>query len=306
MLRIEVDIFSGRPNPVWIVTDEQAVKPILDRISEDRALIAKPGTGFTGLGLREIIIEALSDDISKRRIASRFALASVAAENFKASTQLAMKLVEAMPIRSQIMLRENEVTPLDGKIRDYLLERLAEHLKKPPKFWPPRPRPTSNPLIDTTPDAKCRKCEYEISQFNPAFWNNPSTQPYNNCYNYGRNWKTNTFAQPGRAHGAQASTMSCAAVTAAAMADGLVKRCDPCLPHSEFPRRMVALVVAPGYDYHWMRHQRGGFWGHKPGGTAARNTDNSNVVITNPETCDRGPYTDFCGYFYAGKSVVIN
>lgn len=306
MLRIEVDIFSGRPNPVWIVPDEQAVKELLGRISEAPGLIAKPGAGFTGLGLREVLVESFSDDSSQRRIPSRFALASLAAENFKASAELAMKLVEAMPVRSPFTLREHGETPLDGKIREYLLERLSEYLKRPPKLPPPRPRPTSNPLIDTTPDAKCRRCEYEISQFNPAFWNNPATQPYNNCYNYGRNWKTNTFAQPGRAHGAGTSTMSCAAVTAAAMADGLVKRCDPCLPQSEFPRRLVALVIAPGWDYHWYRHQRGGFWGHKPGGTAARNTDNSNVVITNPETCNRGPYSDFCGYFYAGKSVVIN
>jgi hypothetical protein len=94
-------------------------------------------------------------------------------------------------------------------------------------------------------------------------------------------------------------------VTAAAMADGLVKRCN-CLPISEWPRRLLALVVDPGYDYHWYRHQRGGFWGHKPGRTAARNYDNSNVIITNPETCNRGGYTDFCGYFYAGRSVVIS
>ena len=89
------------------------------------------------------------------------------------------------------------------------------------------------------------------------------------------------------------------------MADGLVKRCQ-CLPPSEYPRRLMALVIAPGWDYHWYRHQRGGFWGHKPGGTAARNVDNGNVLIVNPETCNRGPYTEFCGYFYAGRSVVIN
>ena len=127
----------------------------------------------------------------------------------------------------------------------------------------------------------------------------------NNCYNYARNWRTDTFAQPGRAHGAQTSTMGCARVTTAAMADGLRRRCT-CLPGSEFPRRLMALVIDPGWDYHWYRHQRGGFWGHKPGRTPARNVDNSNVVITNPETCNRGGYTDLCGYFYAGRSVVIN
>ena len=99
--------------------------------------------------------------------------------------------------------------------------------------------------------------------------------------------------------------MACNTVTTAAMADGLVKRCK-CLHSSGTRAGFMALVIDPGVDYHWYRHQRGGFWGHKPGQTAARNTDNSSVVIANPETCDRGGYTDFCGYFYAGVSVVIN
>jgi len=67
----------------------------------------------------------------------------------------------------------------------------------------------------------------------------------------------------------------------------------------------MALVIWPGVDYHWYRHQMGGFWGHKPGSTAARNIDNSGVVVVNPETCNRGGYTNFCSYFYAGKSVKI-
>ena len=37
-------------------------------------------------------------------------------------------------------------------------------------------------------------------------------------------------------------------------------------------------------------------WTHKPGGTPATNLDNSGNPISNPETADRGGYTDFCGY----------
>jgi hypothetical protein len=209
-----------------------------------------------------------------------------------------------MPLRSDIRLTQHEFTPLDSKLRGVVLERLGRYLADPPLKIKPRPFPR-NPLRTTIKDAACEQCQYEVSQFNPGFWNVPAVQPYNNCYNYGRNWRTDTFAQPGRAHGAQTNTMACNTVTTAAMADGLVKRCK-CLPASEWPRRLMALVIDPGWDYHWYRHQRGGFWGHKPGSTAARNTDNSSVVITNPETCDRGGYTDFCGYFYAGVSVVIN
>jgi hypothetical protein len=307
MLRIEVDLFSGRPNPTWILTEEKAVAAILDAAKGARGALAKPGTGFTGLGLREIRVDTLADEGSRiRGVPASFAIASTAAEDFKTSGELARRLIETMPLRSEVTLVEHALTPLSDKLRDMILARMAKHLHNPPKPPPPPPTPTSNPLIDTTKDSKCQQCEYEISQFNPGFWNNPATQPHNNCYNYARNWRTNTFAQPGRAHGAGTSTMACANVTTAAMADGLKKRCNPCLPASEFPRRLMALVIDPGWDYHWYRHQRGGFWGHKPGQTAARNVDNSNVIVTNPETCNRGGYTDFCGYFYAGKSVVIN
>jgi hypothetical protein len=93
------------------------------------------------------------------------------------------------------------------------------------------------------------------------------------------------------------------------MSDGLRPRCH-CLPPDEYPRRLVALVYAPDFgdgrpDYHWYREQINGFWGHKPGPGTARAHDNSNVIITDPQTCDRGPYTEFHGYFYAGRSVVI-
>jgi hypothetical protein len=154
-------------------------------------------------------------------------------------------------------------------------------------------------------DDDCDACAYEVSRFNPGFWNAATVVGRNNCYNYARNWRTDTFAQPGRAHGAQASAMECPDVTQAALADGLKHRCD-CLPDSEYPRRLMALVVAPGGDYHWYRRQEGGFWGHKPGHTPARNTDNNGALVVNPETAARGWYTDFCGYFYAGRSVVIN
>jgi hypothetical protein len=91
----------------------------------------------------------------------------------------------------------------------------------------------------------------------------------------------------------------------ASISDGLHHRFD-CFPDSEKPRWLVALVVAPGIDYHWYRKQKEGFWGHKPGHTPARNTDNNGVVVSNPETCARAPYTDFCGYFSVPKSQRIN
>jgi hypothetical protein len=305
MLRIQVDMFSGRPNPEWIITDGDTTEELLGSVAAAKGAAARPGRGYLGLGFREVRVTRLSDDPPRRRGAPRdFALASVAAEDFQASGELALRVLETMTRYQEVQLVAHTLTPLTSELRDLIFESVQRYLANPPEIsifkWPPY-----NPLRTTINDEKCKDCEYEVSQFNPAFWNAPSVQPHNNCYNYARNWRTDTFAQPGRAHGAMTSTMACSNVTIAAMADGLVKRCD-CLPIGEWPRRLMALVIWPGVDYHWYRHQRGGFWGHKPGGTAARNTDNSGGVIANPETCDRGGYTDFCDYFYAGRSVVIN
>jgi len=210
-----------------------------------------------------------------------------------------------MPDYAKIFLPDHQITPIDSSIREYCLFKFEAFHRKPFTPW----------VLDiiagrgvrvTVNDKECEKCQYEESRFNPGFWNsNLYVQANNNCYNYGRNWRTDTFAQPGRASGHWPNPMACGDVSAGAMSDGLKPRCN-CLPQDEYPRRLVALVVDPGHDYHWYRKQKSGFWGHKPGGTPARNVDNSNALITNPETCDRGGYTDFCGYFYAGKSVVIS
>jgi hypothetical protein len=155
-------------------------------------------------------------------------------------------------------------------------------------------------------------CKHEEIPFDPAFWNNPAHQGSNNCYNFATNRRTDTFAQPGRASGQQASVIDCAHVKTAALSDGLVQA-PPCPPDDQAPRYLVALVQAPVFspswphpDYHWYRRCSDGFWAHKPGGTAARSYDNSMNTIYDPETCDRGSYTNFCGYFYTQKKMVVS
>jgi hypothetical protein len=307
VLKIEVDLFSGRPNPEWIITDTETSDSLLDAVAHNPEVAAVPGTGYQGLGFREVLVSYLADDPGRKarpRVPRQFALGSTASRNFEASTELALTVVNTIGRSREVQLVSHTLTPLTADLWDLIVDRIriASRVKRDPSVFPVAPH---NPRISTVADPRCETCRYEVSEFNPAFWNAPTVQPLNNCYNYARNWRTDTFAQPGRAHGAGTGTKSCPAVTTAAMADGLVRRCT-CLPESEFPRRLMALVIDPGVDYHWYRHQRGGFWGHKPGKTAARNVDNAGAVITDPEMCDRGGYTDFCGYFYAGRSVVIN
>ena len=152
--------------------------------------------------------------------------------------------------------------------------------------------------------------------YNPGIWNTPAHQPHNNCYNYATDIMTDTFAQPGQAHGVFPPT-TCAGEDSGAVADGLVgtnkeKRCPTC-------SHLVALVISPGnggcdVDYHWYRQDDNGMWSNKPGPGAATDKDASGNPIASPETADRkyvfGPdycldYSIFCGYYCVDKSVVV-
>jgi len=148
-----------------------------------------------------------------------------------------------------------------------------------------------------------------LPKYEPNIWNSDqNVQWNNNCYNYGCDIQTNTFAQPGRAHGIilpWPSGMNCRDVTAGAVADGLSPvNCDDGCGCNEC-RHQVALVIWPGVDYHWYRKDRDGKWTHKMGGTPATNVDSSGNPITDPRTADRGNYTVFCGCFCVNKSTVV-
>lgn len=314
MLKVEVDMFSGRPNPVWIITDETEAKRLLGAVVEAKGVTAKPGAGFTGLGFREVRVSLIPDHAPRRRgVPQRFALASTASQDFKTSGVLALRLIEAMPFSPQVHLVEHAITPLTPRLRDGIIKRLTEYLADPPRPGSPEPPLPSGPSSTTVSDEMCTDCLYEQSSYNAEPWNRPHVQPFNNCYNYACNWQTDTFAQPGRAHGALPNIITCNTVIEAALADSLKQRCH-CMPESEVPRWLVALVVDPDEDawivdvrdYHWYHRHINGFWGHKPGRGTARNFDNIGRLITNPETCSRGSYTEFCGYFYAGRRVVIS
>jgi hypothetical protein len=145
-----------------------------------------------------------------------------------------------------------------------------------------------------------------IPQYDPAIWNNdPHVRGCNNCYNYGCNIRTDNFAQPGFGSGNQYQQINCPDVGAGAVSDGLTAIGDDENCGCRDCCHKAALVMAPGYDYHWYRLDKDGRWSHKPGQTAARNTDNSGNLITDPRTADRGPYTVFCGFYCVCKDRKI-
>jgi hypothetical protein len=280
-----------------LLVESDEAHSLLEQIARDRSAIAAVGDGFQGLGYRGLIVEALIDNV-----ASNYDLPSnfrVAHDRHPVGLEIADRVFNLMR-RAQV---------LDEELHAFATRELQQARSRG-EVTEADSAPTAAPVApgaaqpETLAPAAVT-CLIELGAFNPGFWNDPAHIYRNNCYNYASNRRTDTFAQPGRATGHQTNVMACPNVIAAALSDGLHHRFH-CFPDSEKPRWLMALVVAPGYDYHWYRKQREGFWGHKPGGTAARNVDNNGAIVWNPETAARGPYTNFCGYFYACKSQKIS
>ena len=127
-------------------------------------------------------------------------------------------------------------------------------------------------------------------------------QRENNCYNYGNDVLTNTFAQPGRGSGVCSHSSrpcvpnTCEDVRSAAESDGLVwagTTLPTVLPPSG---HYVSLHIWPRSNFHWIRMDANMTWSHKPGGSPVRDRDNNGKVITDPGAADFSPWTKHCGY----------
>ncbi len=294
MFKVTVDIFSGRPNPEFLVGGDEA-KELLQEIGRSQVAIGGLADGFQGLGYRGLVIEAQGDDFAEKHgLPAAFRIGHSGAG-------------KGAEIVDRILGSMQKARAVDDQIRSYVRKELDRLEVRGDTSVPDKP--TAERKTETQAEGEgataSAVCYIELGAFNPGFWNDPAVRPYNNCYNYASNRRTNTFAQPGRASGAETHDYYCPNVTNAALADGLHRRFD-CFPDTESPRWLMALVIAPGWDYHWYRKQLEGFWGHKPGGTAARNTDQNGNIVCNPETAARGDYIHFCGYFYACRSQRIN
>jgi hypothetical protein len=279
-LRVTVDVFSGRPNPVIELSGRQT-QEALEQLKPARRLGKREIARLPGstLGYRGLIVEQIGrpakglpklfryadGDLFGPRLSHR--ASDDAFEDFIfGSTGPLKKLRPGKRFLDQLK-RE----------RDRFRRVRQRYVWKPP-LWPFKKRCACAPLYE------------------PNWWNDGGQRQWNNnCYNYACNYRTDTFAQPGLAAGAMYTSLTCAAVRPAAVADDLI---DKPGAKNKCPGEghLVALVVAPGWDFHWYRKGRNGFWTHKPGGTPVTNQDNSGHSIPDPRSADRGPYTDFCTF----------
>jgi hypothetical protein len=275
-LRITIDVFSGRENPVIELTEKDSrkalerLRPVRKLEKGEPGLPPEPTLGYRGLIIEQTqeltrgipkVFRLVHGDVFGARLAHRVADESF--EDFVFERLNRVKNVE-----------------LDQRFPQRLQEEVAR-FRKLREEWE-----LSDSVLPVLRGCPCAPL------YEPEWWNVPQRQPYNNCYNYAANYLTNTFAQPGRGAGAQYTSLTGASVKPAAVKDGLI---DSPAANNKCPKEghLVALVIAPGWDFHWYRKGRNGCWSHKPGGTAVTNRDNSNKLICDPRKADRGPYTEF-------------
>lgn len=313
MLKITADVFSGRPNPSWIVTDTADINAALSEISQQSGLMATQAVSEGKLGeLRGFYVDVASDQLAADHDVASALYLPYQPGSTGPMRELATRFINlassesvAMGVAAEGLEGMETLSP--EVLRSYLGGLLTKETGSSEADASPGAVAAESAELSAEAAAPVT-CMVEYAAYNPNFWNNdPNVRSRNNCYNYASNKRTDTFAQPGRGCGKIYTAINCAEVTRAALCDRLHRR-YVCFPDSEKPRYLVALVIAPGpgfVDFHWYRKNSEGFWSHKPGGTAVRNTDNSGKLITNPETCNRGPYTQFCGYFYTCRSQLI-
>jgi hypothetical protein len=65
MLQITADVFSGRPNPTWIVADTEEIRAALRDVVKAPSLAAKQAAGLGQLGeLRGFYLDIASDELA--------------------------------------------------------------------------------------------------------------------------------------------------------------------------------------------------------------------------------------------------
>jgi hypothetical protein len=313
MLEIEIDVFSGNPNPTFQLSAREE-QEFVDRLLAEPSQMAPvmdPEQLF-GLGYRGVIARlAKTDDGPWSRTAPPKgsdiprgipAPAGALPIEFRLGTRQARGYDDAAAWLLE--LSQNKID-IANEVREVVYQGV-----------------TTVPTLDEGPDegefrvdedkeaaaprgATWWACNSPYYSANASYFNKPEYVGRNNCYCFASNHLANVrYALPGRRGGRPSvpPAPQCWNVIDGLRADGWIDGC-------QINTLTIALVIWPDQDYHFYRVVTSGaewWWGHKPGATPARYTDNSGRALKQPLSpinCDRGPYAHFCGYFYQNNNT---
>ena len=221
MLKIMADVFSGRPNPAWVLTDEPEARTILRELAQNRTLVAQAAPSEASLGFRGFFVELLSDELARDvdLPTALYIAVSPGVASAKAN-ELAERLIGVMTrAEAWSEAADVETLALDESLQTFL--RAQFEVSARTSVLDTESLPGAPPEAGSEAVAAAA-CTIELSPYNPGFWNNdPTILRKNNCYNYASNKRTDTFAQPGRGCGRMYTAITCPEMTRAALCDGL-------------------------------------------------------------------------------------
>ncbi len=310
MLEVELDIFSGMPNPTWVLSKRQE-GTLYELLSAEPSQIS-PVTTLNkrfGLGYRGLIVRRIKTDggvwdkaMSGRRVPlpNEFRIGSKKAKRDSAADWL------VKPANRQGVRLVDEVQ--DVVSRGVVLVPRSRGPLEPTATIDPKRVEEAEVAVDVPykRGAKIHEtwwaCGSNYFSANANFFNEPAHMTRNNCYCFASNHRADVrYALPGRRGGHPAASITCGGVISGLRADGWKDGCQP-------NGLTIVMVIWPNVDYHFYRLVTGGpywWWGHKPGGTPAKYTDDCGHSIYQyqgkgyaPNNICRGNYKDFCGYFY--------
>ena len=303
-LKLTIDIFSGRPNPSLTLSDAES-RTLLKKLSFGSfKKMSEDSEPFPSmLGYRGIIIEQFGKKTSTD-ILPRIQLTPVYAYTHDRITRSdSLGTIESFVFDH---LDSFEGTKRIKSFKKHLKKHMDDFYEKCPKWRKNHKKNYHRYLRDFYKSIKYKAC-YCAPLPDLDAWNTDTSVTWNNnCYNYGTNYRTDTYAQPGKASGLlgpqQFVDVSGCSVPAGspgarvgAESDGLITLSSnnntcPGTGH------LVALVIDPGSDYHWYRKGKNGKWSHKMASSPATILDNAGNSINDPRTADRGTYVDFCTF----------
>jgi hypothetical protein len=317
MLEIELDIFSGMPNPTWVLSKSQEGS-LYELLRAEPKQISSVTTSSKrlGLGYRGLIVRRIKTDEGvwdKAMTARRQPFP----EEFRLGINTAKKDSAAEFL---VKTADRQGARLHDEVQE-VVSRGVELIPRPsgpndPTAKIDRKRVEEAEVavdVPYKPSAEEHQtwwaCGSNYFNANAAYFNDPAHVTRNNCYCFASNHRPDIRgALPGRRGGRPARSITCGGVVDGLRADGWRDGCQP-------NGLTIALVIWQNVDYHFYRLVTGGpfwWWGHKPGGTPAKYTDDCGHAIYQyqgrgyaPNNICRGNYTNLCDYFYQNNSTAL-
>ena len=325
MITVELDIFSGEPNPSWVLSRTEESE-LLDQLEASPSLALPESAIPSVLGYRGYIIHVTNDAPARRRglkLARTFRMGGVGGNRSSERFLLDSSDKEAVTPDG---VRQHAKNGIDA-VRPPVVASTADLAPAPAPLLQPgsvelrrrktprggRKRPKSGGFSAQA------VWDYYLCRDTLLFYDHPDYYNWwsrggtvinnNNCYNFAANHITNTIAIPGRLGGARINRPhSCGSIHDGLMRDGHWSDVGCYFPDDDpnYATPIIAVCRMPdGYDFHFYRlvaawDGGGRRWAHKPGKAHARNYDDwgPGSLISDPYSCNRGPYTDFCGYYW--------